>query len=393
MRGREFGGALLLGVVMVSAAGVAQAVVIAVGSGSGAPGQVVPIDVTLATEGSAVLATQNRIDFTRQAYIAAGVNGAPDCAVNPEINKGATAFRFLPLGCDPAVDCTSVRTFVLSFSDLSAIADGSRLYTCAVRIAPAAPAGSYPLTQAEVGSSAAGGVLLPTTGVNGQVTSIPPPVAQVVLGSAEGRAGDTVQIDVTLALLDQTAKIAGVQVDFGFDPATPVAVSQGGAPDCTVNGSISLDVQSFVFTPSGCTPGDDCTGVHALVLSVDNETPIPDGALLFTCAVSIGAETGAGVYPITAGEMLGSDPDGVPVSVIGSDGAITVDETPPPPACAGDCDASGDVSINELLVGVNILINGAALDLCPAMDTNGDGSITVNELVQAVNVALGTCPP
>jgi len=50
------------------------------------------------------------------------------------------------------------------------------------------------------------------------------------------------------------------------------------------------------------------------------------------------------------------------------------------------------VSINELLLGVNILINGTALDECPAMDTNGDGVITVNELVQAVNVALDTCP-
>jgi len=392
MRGKSFGGAVLLVAALSSLAGVAHAVVIQIGSGSGAPGDVVPIDVTVATEGSAVLATQNRIDFTRQAYIAARENGAPDCAVNPDIDKGATAFRFLPLNCDPAVDCTSVRSFVLSFGNLVPIDDGARLYTCAVRIAADAAEASYPLTIAEAASSAAGGVLLATTGTSGAVTSVPPPAADVVVGSATGEPGDTVQIGVTLSLIDPNAAIAGVQAYFGFDPAAPVAAKPSQQPDCTANEAISLDVRTFAFTPAGCTPGDDCTGVHALILATDSSAPFADGTQLFTCAVAIGAETSAGTYPLPAGEMLGSDPDGLPVPLAGIGGAITVEEPLPPPACAGDCDDSGEVSINELLLGVNILINGTALDECPAMDTNGDGVITVNELVQAVNVALDTCP-
>ena len=106
--------------------------------------------------------------------------------------------------------------------------------------------------------------------------------------------------------------------------------------------------------------------------------------------VAIGAETPAGTYRCRrrdAGQRRGR----WPAPLAGVDGAITVEEPSPPPPCAGDCDGSGEVSINELL-GVNILINGTALDDCLAMDTNGDGVITVNELVQAVNVALGTCP-
>jgi hypothetical protein len=373
-------------------AGVAEAVVITAGSASGAPGAQVSIDVTMASEGAAVLATQNRIDFTREAYIAAGDGGSPDCAVNPAIDKNATAFRFLPLGCDPAVDCASVRVFVLAFDNLTPIADGARLYTCAVRIAPDAPAGAYPLALAELGASAAGGVLLATTGVDGLVTSVPPPAARVVVGSAAGEPGDTVQVAVTLSLIDQAAAIAGVQADFAFDPATPVPPTQSGQPDCTFNEEISQAVQSFSFLPHGCTPGSDCTGVHALALSLDTLTPFPDGALLYTCAVAIAGDATAGVYPLVAGEVLGSDPDGAPVPLTGSDGAITVDAPPPPPACAGDCDGSGEVSINELLLGVNILIGSTPLAQCAAMDTNDDGSVAINELIQAVNVALGSCP-
>ena len=140
MRGRTFGGVLVLGAALLSFAGAAEAVVIGAGSGCRAPGDVVSIDVTMSSEGAAVIATQNRIDFTREAYIAARADGSPNCTVNPAIDKNATAFRFLPLGCDPAVDCASVRVFVLSFDSLAPIPDGSRLYTCAVQIAPQAPA-------------------------------------------------------------------------------------------------------------------------------------------------------------------------------------------------------------------------------------------------------------
>lgn len=392
MRGTRLGGALLLGSVVTLTAGLARAVVIDVGSASGAPGALVSIDVGLATEGSAVLATQNRIDFARAAAVAARGDGGPDCAVNPAIDKNATAFRFLPLGCDPDADCTSVRVFVLAFDNLDPIADGSRLYSCNVRIAADAAAGAYPLANAEVGSSAAGGLLLPTTGTPGQVTVVAPPVARVVIGSAQGEPGDTVQVGVTLALIDPAAEVAGVQADFAFDAATPVVATQSGQPDCTTNDEIGSGVQSFVFLPSGCTPGSDCAGVRAFVFSLDNVSPIPDGALLYTCAVAIGAAAPAGSYPLTAGDLLGSDPDGGALALLGVDGAVAVAEPPPPPACPGDCDGSGDVSINELLLGVNILVGSAAPGQCPAMDANADGTIAVNELIQAVNVALAACP-
>ena len=392
MRGTRLGGALLLGAIVVSTAGLARAVVIEAGSATGAPGEVVSIDVGLSTEGSAVLATQNRIDFTRQAFVAARGDGAPDCAVNPAIDKNATAFRFLPLGCDPAADCVSVRVFVLSFDNLDTIADGSRLYSCTIRIAANAGAGTYPLAMEEVGSSAAGGVLLPTTGLSGGVTVVPPPVARVVIGSAQGEPADTVQVGVTLALIDPTAEVAGVQADFAFGPATPVVATVSGQPDCTTNSEISSGVQTFTFLPMGCTPGGDCAGVRAFVFSLDDTSPIPDGTLLFTCAAAIGAETPAGVYPLVAGDALGSDPDGGALPLLGVDGAITVDQPPPPPPCAGDCDGSGDVSINELLLGVNVVIGSAAPGQCPAVDVDEDGGVTINELIQAVNAALGGCP-
>jgi hypothetical protein len=390
MQGRKFGGALLLGMVGLVGMGRADAVIIGAGSASGAAGTVVSIDVTLASEGEQVIATQNRIDYPPQTRIAAA-DGQPACAVNPAIDKNATGFRFHPLGCDPATTCTSVRVFVLAFDNLEPIADGSRLYTCDVQIAADAPAGIYPLTVTELGASAAGGVVLPTSGVDGAVTVVSPPAAQVVIGSAAGEPGETVQVDVTLALLDANARIAGVQADFAFDPATPVAATAADRPDCTLDTAISIGAESFTFLPPGCTPGGDCSGVHALVLG-NGSAPFADGALLYRCAVAIRPDAPAGTYDLTAGPVLGSDPEGDPVTLTAADGSITVDEPPPPPACLGDCDGSRDVSINELLVGVNILLGFGPSGQCLAVDGNGDGSVSVDELVRAVSAALNGCP-
>lgn len=62
-------------------------------------------------------------------------------------------------------------------------------------------------------------------------------------------------------------------------------------------------------------------------------------------------------------------------------------------ACVGDCDGSGDVTVNELITMVNIALGSASLSSCPAADADGSGDITINEIIAAVNNALGVCPP
>ncbi len=71
-------------------------------------------------------------------------------------------------------------------------------------------------------------------------------------------------------------------------------------------------------------------------------------------------------------------------------------ETPTPTAgpatCVGDCDGSGQVTVDEILTMVNIALgNTPAMD-CLAGDANFDGQITVDEILAAVNNALNGCP-
>jgi len=65
--------------------------------------------------------------------------------------------------------------------------------------------------------------------------------------------------------------------------------------------------------------------------------------------------------------------------------------TPLPPSCVGDCNADGTVTVNELIVGVNLFLGEVPLGACPAFDVNRDGVVLVNEVVAGVNSALGPC--
>lgn len=66
--------------------------------------------------------------------------------------------------------------------------------------------------------------------------------------------------------------------------------------------------------------------------------------------------------------------------------------TPPGAACAGDCNGDGQVSINELIQGVNIALGNAAVSSCVAFDRDGNGQVSVNELIAGVNNAQSGCP-
>jgi hypothetical protein len=65
-------------------------------------------------------------------------------------------------------------------------------------------------------------------------------------------------------------------------------------------------------------------------------------------------------------------------------------------SCIGDCDGSGRPTVDELVRGVNILLERASLTLCPTLDTDSNGKVAVNELVRAVADILygcGVTPP
>jgi hypothetical protein len=59
--------------------------------------------------------------------------------------------------------------------------------------------------------------------------------------------------------------------------------------------------------------------------------------------------------------------------------------------CGGDCGGDGEVTINELLLMVNVALEQAQAAVCSAGDRNQNGEITIDEILVAVNNALNGC--
>lgn len=60
--------------------------------------------------------------------------------------------------------------------------------------------------------------------------------------------------------------------------------------------------------------------------------------------------------------------------------------------CAGDCNDDSDVTVDELMAGINMALGEAEIEACPAFDPNGDERVTIDEILAAVNAALIGCP-
>lgn len=60
-------------------------------------------------------------------------------------------------------------------------------------------------------------------------------------------------------------------------------------------------------------------------------------------------------------------------------------------SCAGDCGDDGQVTVDEVVLGVNIALGVVSLSQCGNMDADGDGSVTVNEIITALSAALNGC--
>ena len=58
----------------------------------------------------------------------------------------------------------------------------------------------------------------------------------------------------------------------------------------------------------------------------------------------------------------------------------------------GDCKDTGQVTIDDLILMVNIALGSAPVSRCLPGDANHNGEIAINEIIAGVNNALNGCP-
>jgi hypothetical protein len=221
-------------------------------------------------------------------------------------------------------------------------------------------------------------------------TDTPTPTAtveppQLLVGSVEGSPGEDVSLEVVLRT--GSFAISSASNELTFDPLnTPFAALSNGTPDCLAAAGLG---SAFRFRPTDCE-GSECTRVFASVLPLTFPfNPIADGTVIYRCRVSIPLDADLGTYPVVISNVIVGDLQGNPISgVVGVSGEVSVLQ----PACAGDCDGNGMVTVDEIVRIVSIALGTAGIDTCRNADIDHSNSVTVDEIVTAVSNALNGCP-
>lgn len=130
------------------------------------------------------------------------------------------------------------------------------------------------------------------------------------------------------------------------------------------------------------TPTDTATPTET---AIPTESPIPSET---PSATPTATET-----PTTVPTATPSTTDTPTPTEVPTDTALPTETRTPTvrPSCPGDCSGDEEVTVNELLTGVNAALGTLAPDACPAFDLDRNGQITIDELLRAVAAALSGC--
>ena len=236
-------------------------------------------------------------------------------------------------------------------------------------------------------------------------------------------AGSTGQISVVLHA--GSNQVAGIENELSWDPEELVV------DNCVVNQGINKNLYSTM--DDGFIVDDGF--FRGLIINLMDSSAIDDGAVLYDCDVTVNADTAPGDYEVSCSVPGASDIEGdsLPIDCISSTITVTTraptetptitpietptgtptetptstptetptgtpTETPTntptetstatPMLCAGDCNGNKSITINELILAVNIALGNAAITTCSVADANGDGRVAINELIVAVRIAL-----
>ncbi len=249
-----------------------------IGSGpiTARPGDRVTLNVRLASDGRAIAGTQNDIELP-EGFAVAARGTHPDCTVNPDIDKNASAFSFQPPGCTPGVTCSAIRALILSFDEPTSIPDGATLYTCALLIRADVSPGAYALRVTNTGGSTPGGAPLVLTGADIAVTvqgaAAVRRAAAAALRVCSGGTADgaicAVDADCPAGACVRPQGICAGGEDDGLLCDCPGGTCRAGAASCgsgsdagvCADGSADGACCDRTFT---CRGGSACTATHRL---------------------------------------------------------------------------------------------------------------------------------
>lgn len=204
---------------------------------------------------------------------------------------------------------------------------------------------------------------------------------------ATGEIGGRAAVTVALQLEGEDV-VAGTQNDLEFDPD----VFDLEPEDCAIDPAIGPGTSADKDLSTSVLGGPP--RVRNIVVALDNNNPIPSGAL-YTCNFAVSADATPGTYTLVNSRARASNPLGQTVPVTADDCAVSLREAPTPtpaPECTEDDDCpSGQVCVNEECVTATPTVTATPIGFCTDNDDCPPGQVCVDN--RCVTVTPTPTPP
>lgn len=111
----------------------------------------------------------------------------------------------------------------------------------------------------------------------------------------------------------------------------------------------------------------------------------PDGSLAYVSGTEFVSIVDTSAHAVVATVPVPGQTEDIAIGLVpgGCTGA--------PVVCKGDCDGNGEITIDELLVGVHRVLGTNTFFRCPAFDSEEEAPFQIDDLVSAVNNAVIGC--
>jgi len=195
-----------------------------------------------------------------------------------------------------------------------------------------------------------------------------------------------------------SAEQIGDTITFTFQPPVCAGASSGEGQTTFFFGLVSTEPPGFVVS--------QVVDANAMAYELDarapaastaTATPTSSGTPTLTetpTSSTIPSPTSTRTSSATPTDTTTPTPSETPTSTSTPTETATATSTATPfPPCGGDCGDDGAVTVDELLIMVNIALGSAPAVDCTAGDGDGDGHITIDDIVNAVANSLTRCPP
>ena len=236
----------------------------------------------------------------------------------------------------------------------------------------------------------------------------PPPNVTLFWGARPGAiAGDTIMLldvdgdgkdELVIACPDDLpqpgrADAGDTFVFFGTADPLPRAIDLAAIPDglavLEIEGASNGDMLAYSMG-RGDVDGDGRPDLVLNAMGGDGYMDLlPDAGDAYVLdAVAVTHAVGREVAP---SPTPSATPTITPTQTATPSPSLTPTPTQTQPACTGDCNGDGRVTIDELILAVRIALDDAPVSVCPAVDANADGTVEISELIAAVTRTLAGC--